>query len=352
MKTKNKTLVILSPAFPADESESAWVPAQQLLVKELKRQYPGLNIIVLSFLYPYQEAEYRWHDVKVIAFAGMHKRKLKRLLLWRKIWKKLRQIRKENQIIGILSFWCGECALVGSWFAKRNNLKHFCWVCGQDAKKSNGFVKRIRPKPGELVTISDFLTEEFYKNHGIKPAHLIPIAIDKKMFPELPGERDIDILGVGSLIPLKNFDLFVSTISALKEKFPSIKAVLCGSGEEEEKIKNLVNELNLHENISLTGMIHHPEVLQLMQRSKILLHPSSYEGFGMVYLEALYAGAHVIGFTKAMNHEIKNWHVVKTKEEMTTKAAELFQNNNLSHERILVYSIEDTAKAFLDLFLQ
>src|SRR5205085_3532741 len=99
----------------------------------------------------------------------------------------------------------------------------------------------------------------------------------------------------------------------------------------------LVNELQLEKNISLPGMLHHEKVLPLMQRSKILLHPSSYEGFGMVYLEALYAGAHAIGFTKPMKQEIKNWHIVKTEKEMITKATELLQNNNLPHERILVY---------------
>lgn len=351
MNNQKQTLVILSPAFPADESETAWVPAQQLLIKELKNQNPELNIVVLSFFYPYKKLEYSWHGVEVFSFGGMQKRKLKRLLLWRTIWKKLKQLKKQNDIVGILSFWCGECALVGSWFAKKNKLKHLCWVCGQDAKRSNKFVKRIRPKADELVTISDFLTTEFEKNHGIKPAHLIPIAIDPKMFPPMPEEKDIDVIGAGSFIPLKNYEGFVHAIADLKEKFPSIKVVLCGNGEEEEKIKSLVKQLGLADNIQLTGMLHHEKVLQLMQRSKILLHTSTYEGFGMVYLEALYAGAHAIGFTRAMDHEIKNWHIVKTKEEMIATAADILANGN-NFERVIVYSIDDTAKAFMKLFLQ
>src|SRR6266498_3157514 len=182
---ENKALVILSPAFPANESETIWLPPQQLLVKELKSQFPQLNIIVLSFLYPHDKSEYNWHNIKVIPFDGMKKRKLKRLWIWMEIWKRLRQIRKQNNLIGILSFWCGECALVGSWFAKRNKLRHFIWVCGQDARKSNKLVKCIRPKPTELIAISDFLVEEFDKNHRISPAHIIPIATDRKSFPPL-----------------------------------------------------------------------------------------------------------------------------------------------------------------------
>ncbi len=328
------------------------MPSQQILVKELKSQFPELNIIVLSFLYPYEKTEYEWQNIKVIAFDGMKYRKLRRLILWRNIWKKLKALKKENGSIYLLSFWCGECALIGSWFAKLNNLKHYCWVCGQDARKNNKYIKLIRPKANELISISDFLVEEFYRNHKIKPAHFVPIAIDKKMFPEMSAERDIDIIGVGSFSYQKNYDQFVMVVEALKERFPSIKAVHCGSGEYEENIKNLVNKLNLENNLTLMGMIPHPDVLILMQRSKILLHPSSYEGFGMVCLEALYAGAHVISFIIPMDREIKNWHIVKSKEEMIAKAAELLVKKDLQHERVMVFSIDDSAKKIINLFSQ
>lgn len=352
MNRDAKTLIILTPAFPANESDTAWVPPQQILVKEIRQQFPQLNIIVLSFLYPNEKTEYNWHGVNVIAFDGIKKRKLKRLWLWQNIWKELKKIKGKNNIVGILSFWCGECALVGSWFAKRNKLKHFAWICGQDARKTNKYIKWIRPKPDELVAISDFIKDEFYRNHKIKPAHFIPIAINKNMFPPLPLEREIDIIGAGSFSYQKNYDQFVSIIASLKKQIPSIKAVHCGTGEDEENIKKLVKDLNLQNNFSLLGMRPHAEVLSLMQRSKILLHPSSYEGFGMVCIEALYAGAHVISFVKPMTQEIRNWHIVKTKEEMIAKALELLQTSNLNHERVLVYSIEDTVKKMMGLFDQ
>jgi glycosyltransferase involved in cell wall biosynthesis len=345
-----KTLVILTPAFPANESDTAWVPSHQILVKEIKKQNPGLNIIVLSFLYPYKKMEYVWNQVKVLALGGMHQRKLGRLVLWRNAWKQLKKISGENKVIGILSFWCHECALTGSWFAYWNKLRHFCCISGQDARKSNRFVKWIRPKPGELVAVSDFLASEFYKNHKIRPAQIIPIAIDKTLFPKLPAKRDIDFIGAGSFSYQKNYDRFVTIIAELKKQFPAIKAMHCGSGEDEENIKRLVKQLHLTENLSLLGMLPNAEVLQYMQRSKILLHPSSYEGFGMVCLEALYAGAHVISYTKAMNHDIKNWHIVTSEDEMIATAAALLRNPELQHERVLVYSVEDTAREVIKLF--
>ena len=53
-----------------------------------------------------------------------------------------------------------------------------------------------------------------------------------------------------------------------------------------------------------------------MQRTKIFLHTSSYEGFSGACLEALYAGAHVISFCEPMKQKIDHWHIVKDEKEM------------------------------------
>jgi hypothetical protein len=51
-----------------------------------------------------------------------------------------------------------------------------------------------------------------------------------------------------------------------------------------------------------------------------------------------------------MYREIKNWHIVKTKEEMVAKASELLQTPHLPHERVMTYSVINTAKAVRKLF--
>jgi glycosyltransferase involved in cell wall biosynthesis len=348
MDLVNKTLVIISPAFPANESEDYWVPSQQLLVKALKRNYPGLNLVVLAYFYPYKKIVYEWHGVKVISFNGM---KLNRLILSFKMWRKLKKLKKENNVIGLFSFWCREGALVGKWFGKWNKLKHFCWICGQDARGSNNYAKWIRPKPAELVAISDFLAMEFHKNHGIKPAHVIPNAIDPGLFQTDPSlKKDIDLLAAGSLVELKRPEIFVSVIAKLKRHVPSLKAVICGGGDQEENLKRQIDQYGLGTDIDLTGGIPHKETLQLMQRSKILLHPSSFEGFSTVCLEALYAGCYVISFTKPMAHDIRNWCIVKTEDEMVKKSLELLKNVQLTHEMVLVYDVNDTVKQIMQLF--
>jgi glycosyltransferase involved in cell wall biosynthesis len=108
-------------------------------------------------------------------------------------------------------------------------------------------------------------------------------------------------------------------------------------------------DLSLTETVSMPGMLTPSDAIRFMQRSKILLHPSSYEGFSMACLEALYAGAHVISFVKPMHHNIKNWHIIKTKEEMSAKAIELLSTSETVYEHVLVYSMDDSAKKMMSL---
>jgi glycosyltransferase involved in cell wall biosynthesis len=345
-----KTIIILTPAFPANESETYWVPSQQLLVKALKKNFPDLNIIVLSFLYPYHKSVYKWHGIKVISFNGMHRQKIKRAFLFRDIWKTLKKIKKENNVIGLLSFWCRECALIGKWFAKWNKLKHFCWICGQDARKMNRMVKFIRPQAEELAAMSNFLATEFQRNHGIRPAHIIHNAIDPDLFPRIGAERSIDILGVGSFEPLKQYDVFTEVVKSIQIQIPDVKALHCGMGREKEKIRSLIKRSGLERNFHLLGEKTHEEVLQLMQQARVFLHTSRYEGFSTVCLEALYAGAHVISFCDPMEGKIPRWHIVQNKDEMTEKLIEILQQPVIEYKPVLLFVMDDSAKAVMNLF--
>jgi glycosyltransferase involved in cell wall biosynthesis len=351
MKNKLQTLVILSPGFPENEADTTCVPPQQLFVKALKEVCPGLNIIVLAFHYPFIKNEYRWNNVKVIAVGGKDKGRIRRIKTWLKAWFILRKLNKKYSLIGLLSFWFGECALVGHYFGRQHKLVHYSWILGQDAKKGNKYFKWIKPQRENLIALSDFIAKEVRNNYGIAPLQVLSLGIDTSLFPDLPVKRDIDILGAGSLIPLKQYGLFVETIGILKQSHPHIKAVICGKGPEMERLKAITTELNLSDNILFAGELPHMEVLILMQRAKVFLHPSAYEGFGSVLAEALYAGAHVVSFCKPMAKDYRHHHVVKNFEEMNMEILSILKKTHREHDRVLVCPIQQVAKNMISLFV-
>ena len=85
MNKDEKTLVVLTPGFAKDEADSTCLPMQQQLIRALKETDPKLNIIILSFQYPYHREKYIWYDTEVIPFNGRNKGGLSRLLLRKKI---------------------------------------------------------------------------------------------------------------------------------------------------------------------------------------------------------------------------------------------------------------------------
>ena len=350
MTNKPEALIILTPGFPENESDSTCIPPQQIFVKALKECSPQLKIIVLTFHYPFFSARYEWHGIDVISFGGKDKGKVYRKLMGMRVWAELKKLNHEYQIIGMLSFWLGKCAFIGSWFAEKYYLKHYTWILGQDAKAGNKYVKRINPKGRSLIALSDFIVAEFYKNYGISPQHIIPVGINTSLFSQVPPEKDIDIFGAGSFIPLKQYDIFIEVIKLLKKDFSTIKTCICGDGPEMTHLRTMIDVMDLEDNIQLLGRQTHAEVLALMQRSKVFLHPSNYEGFGAVCLEALYAGAQVVSFVKPMQMEIENWHIAQDKAAMLQIIKNILQISQTEYRSILPYSIHDNAKIAIKLF--
>jgi len=349
--SKTKTLLIITPGFPADEADSTCMPPQQLFVKALKEQYPELNIIILALQYPFTVKNYHWHGIPVIAFGGRNRGRILRVFNWMDVWAIIKQLNQQHEVIGLLSFWLGECALIGNRFGKKNNIPHYCWLLGQDARPGNNYVKLIKPKGGWLIALSDCLAAEFEKNYQILPQHIIPPGIEPLSFGPPAAKRDIDIIGAGSLIPLKQFDVFIDVVKKLTINFPGIKTVICGKGPEAAKLRVRISQLKLDKNIQLLGELPHLEVLALMQRSKIFLHTSVYEGFGMVLSEALYAGAHVISITSPMSDMPWQFHKAKSESGIVAMATALLHDSALHHEPVLQYSINTIARKVAGLFI-
>jgi glycosyltransferase involved in cell wall biosynthesis len=348
MKSKQKVFVILTPGFPASESDSTCLPMQQELVRMISKMYPDIHIVVLSFQYPYCKKKYQWFDATVFSFNGKNRGGVSKLLLRQKLYSVLRKIKKEQEILGLLSFWLNECALVGKRFGEKFSIPHYCWLLGQDARKANKYPKKLSVKENELIALSDFLQEEFERNHNIRPFTVIPPGVP---VGQLNGStRDIDLLAAGSLIPLKQFEIFLELVAEIKKHLPGVKAVLAGQGPEKEKLQRLIIQLGIKENISLAGELPYNEVMRLMRRTKVFIHPSSYEGFAGVFLEALSAGAHVISFCRSMKEEIRQWHIVNTKAEMKEKAFALLRQRETRFEQLTNFPIEVTAQKLMALY--
>ena len=89
-------------------------------------------------------------------------------------------------------------------------------------------------------------------------------------------------------------------IRNLKEKFPKIKYISIGDGDEKKRLLSLVKELKLEKEVIFLNNIDQKLKMSLIQSSNLFLMPSikykrSVEGFGISFIEAASYGVGSIG---------------------------------------------------------
>tara|TARA_B100000029_G_scaffold271606_1_gene266664 strand:- start:3489 stop:4583 length:1095 start_codon:yes stop_codon:yes gene_type:complete len=141
------------------------------------------------------------------------------------------------------------------------------------------------------------------KIHIIHPGCDEPIKIDDNFQLEsekIYGDSFPKILTVARLDKRKNHQNILMCIRNLKEKFPKIKYVSVGDGEERKKLLNLGKELRIENQIIFLDKVEQKLKTALIKNANLFLMPSiiyrkSVEGFGISFIEAASYGVGSIG---------------------------------------------------------
>lgn len=344
-------ILFLVPGFPKNEEDSTCIPALQQYVYHLAKSNPDSHFAVIAFQYPYTRQKYSWHGIEVYPCGGKGRRRFGRLITWLTAMKYTLRAHTKNRVTLIHSFWLEECAFVGQFMSKILSVRHIASIMGQDALPRNLYLKYVTYSSMTITAGSFNAADVFHHSTGHQVNAIIPIGLDVDNFNTKKNEqtRNIDILGVGSLIALKNYVLFIEIIGKLSKSFPEMKAAIIGDGAERDNLKQLIIENRLENNIELPGELSRPETIEYMYRSKILLHTSKYESQGYVFLEALYCGLSVVCFNVGFVERSEKMLLCASKEEMTENLNYLLKQN-LTYEPTLLKSINETVDEFRQIY--
>lgn len=104
-------------------------------------------------------------------------------------------------------------------------------------------------------------------------------------------KRKLQILNVGRLTASKAVNLLLMGLSLLDKKLlDRIHVNIVGSGEDEEKLRQLCSSHELNEYVTFHGFIEHAAIGTFYQDADIFLFPSFMEGFSLALLEAMSYG--------------------------------------------------------------
>ena len=148
----------------------------------------------------------------------------------------------------------------------------------------------------KILTVSPSVMDEYvFGKLFRKKTLIVGNPIDTKKIVALAGNDDTktyDIAFLGRLTPQKNPFLFLEIIKQVKEKIQDLKVIMIGDGELRENITCFIKKNNLEDTITLVGFQKNPYAY--LKRAKVLLMPSSWEGYGLAAVEALALGIPVV----------------------------------------------------------
>lgn len=113
-------------------------------------------------------------------------------------------------------------------------------------------------------------------------------------------ERTVDVIFVGRLCHQKNLPLLIDAVHCLKDH-RVVSVWVVGNGPDMEEIKLMIEMKGLSEQFHFVGEIGHDEVRTYLERSKMLVLTSRWEGFGIVVVEANSCGVPVITVDEELN---------------------------------------------------
>ncbi len=195
------------------------------------------------------------------------------------------------------------------------NTKSFCLIHSKEINHETGTLINRRMlkalnKANYVISNSEFTKKLAVKNglnekkiKIIHPGCNYPIKIDNRNLDkakELYRNCFPKIITVARLDKRKSHQNILMTIKNLKPRFPNIKYISIGDGNEMQNLKNLKNELGLGNEVLLLNEASELLKVALLEQSDLFLMPSviykkSVEGFGISFVEAAAYGTGSIG---------------------------------------------------------
>jgi glycosyltransferase involved in cell wall biosynthesis len=237
--------------------------------------------------------------------------------------------------------------MIGNILSKKFNCEHICTLMGQDVKISNRYLRWLKNNRTKFIALSKNQAEMFSKLTNRNVDKIIHWGIDDQNFETT--ERDIDLLAVGSLIPIKNYSLFIRLVTELKITYPNLKCKLVGTGPELAALKNMATEEGVGENIEFTGLLNRQEIFKLMQKSKIFVHPSKFEGSGFVFAEALVNGMNIVSFNVGYAQEHPNWFIAKDEKDFIRITKDLL-TTTLDYNPVNLFPLKESVELYASIY--
>jgi len=136
--------------------------------------------------------------------------------------------------------------------------------------------------------------------------HYSPDISEEEIFKRAQEPGPLRLLFLGNLIPRKGLHTLVEALGHLPHD--DYRLTIVGSLDVDKAYSNAIHRQIarecLSDSVRIRGSLNERRLAALLRSSQLLVVPSSYEGFGIVYLEGMGFGLPAIASTAGAAHEI------------------------------------------------
>lgn len=174
--------------------------------------------------------------------------------------------------------------------------------------------KRIKKIATDYWACSQGAARWFYEDELIDKVEIIHNAIDVKRMHydenagnnlrEKYGWKNKIIIGnVGRLHFQKNQMFMLDIFKNILQVHPNAILVLIGQGEDEQKIRNKIQNLNIQNSVFLMGLQNN--IREWLSTFDLFLFPSVFEGLSIAAMEAQASGVSILASEEVIPKEVK-----------------------------------------------
>ena len=158
--------------------------------------------------------------------------------------------------------------------------------------------RRVYHGSRRVICVSELVRERVLSELGSRVrTSVVYNGVDTEFFSpsnDAPSHV-LTVLCVGNLLPIKGHEVLIRAMASIVPEFPSVSLDVIGHGPELPRLRELITKLGLEGRVRFHGRQPRRQVADAMRRCTVFALPSSYEGLGCVYLEAMSCGKVVVG---------------------------------------------------------
>ena len=245
--------------------------------------------------------------------------------------------------------FCGHINLVlPAWIiAKIFGIPVWLNMHGIEAWKKPGQIKSKIIKSAKLVTcVSRFTRNKFLSWANMPPSRVmvLPNSIDENF---KPGDRELSrkklglnadkiLLTVGRLSTTEQYkgqDKVINALPEILESYPDLIYIIAGEGDDKNRLEIMAREKGVIKHVLFSGSISSSSLPDYYSAADLFVMPSTGEGFGIVYLEAMASGTRAMGLNEGGSIDPLQdglLGMVTTEDKLAQDIISALGNNNTS----------------------